>query len=312
MAVPDAITDLAATSSEFSQSVLTWSEPADNGEVITDYFVEFSVDNVTFTEFEHTASTAVTITVTGLENNQTNYFRVSAINADGTAIASNVVTAIPENVPSAEYCTVSEVADWLRININENTDPSTTMVTKNILRNQEHLDRKTAHSWQTEKQKRNEVHDVPDSLWDYGQGIPVFLQHRMINTPFDITKGDKFEIWDGSDYIEQDVSENNNFIHFEKTSGTYYIRGFFFTILKKKRFRITYRYGGDQENELIPQDINKACVLLTAINILETDFQMSQIKYGGEGTVSKRETIQMWKDEVNEIIDDHAEFITIP
>jgi len=311
MAVPDTITDLLAVAG-FSQSTLTWTIPGDGGSPITDYLVEFSIDNVTFTEFEHDPSIINTIIVTGLENNQINFFRVSAINADGTALSSNVVNALPENTPLPEYCSVKNIADWLRIDIDENSDPNIDMVNEFILVAQDIIDRRTAHTWQSEKQKRNETHDVPDSLWDYGQGIPVFLQHRGLKTPFDASKGDKFEIWDGIKYEEQDVSQNDNFIHFEKTSGTYYIRGFFFTILRKKRFRITYRYGSDQENELIPRDIQRACILLVAIDILSTDFQMSQIKYGGEGTISKRETVQNWKEMVNEIIDDHAEFITIP
>ncbi len=311
MAVPDTINDLAVVPG-FSQATLTWTSPPDGGSPITDYLVEFSVDNKTFTPFEHTASTIPTIIITGLENNQIHFFRVSAINSEGTGSTSNVASTIPENTPSPEYCSVKNVADWLRIDIDENTDPNIDMVNEFILVAQDIIDRRTAHTWQSERQKRNETHDVPDSLWDYGQGIPVFLQHRGIKTPFDASKGDKFEIWDGIKYEEQDVSQNDNFIHFEKTSGTYYIRGFFFTILRKKRFRITYRYGSDQENELIPRDIQRACLLLTAIDILSTDFQMSQIKYGGEGTISKRETVQNWKEMVNEIIDDHAEFITIP
>jgi len=310
MAVPLPITTLTAIPG-FSQAILSWTAPGDGGSPITDYKIEFSVDNIKFKIFEDGINTLTTVTVTGLENNQIHFFRVSAINIEGTAPVSNIPTTTPVQSPIPEYCTVGEVSDWLRIDFNENTDPNIIMVNKNILRNQEHIDRKTGHSWQSEKQKRNEVHDIPSSLWDYGQGIPIFTQHRMLKAPFDVTKGDKFEIWDGIDYIEQDVTQNDNFIHFDKVSGTFYIRGFFFTILTKKRFRITYRYGGDQENEPVPQDINKACVLLTSINILETDFQMSQIKYGGEGTVSKRETIQMWREEVNEIIDDHAEFITI-
>lgn len=310
MAVPDAINDLAVVPG-FSQVTLTWTAPPDGGSPITDYLVEFSVDNETFTTFEHTASTIPTIIVTGLENNITNYFRVSAINSEGTGSTSNVVSTISENTPLPEYCSVKNVADWLRIDIDENTDPNIEMVNEFILVAQDIIDRRTAHSWQSEKQKRNETHDIPDSLWDYGQGIPVFLQHRGIK-PFDASKGDKFEIWDGIKYEEQDVSANDNFIHFEETSGTYYIRGFFFTILRKKRFRITYRYGSDQENELIPRDIQRACILLAAIDILSTDFQMSKIPYGGEGTISKRETVQNWKDIVNEIIDDHAEFIVIP
>lgn len=310
MTVPNPITDLTAIAG-FSQAILNWTAPFDGGNPITNYKIEFSVDNKTFVTFDNGISILTTATITGLENNQIHFFRVSAINIEGTALSSNIPSATPVQSPVPEYCTVGEVADWLRIDINENSDPNIVMVNRNILRNQEYIDRKTAHSWQSEKQKRNEIHDIPDSLWDYGQGIPVFTQHRMIKTPFDPAKGDKFEIWDGINFLEQNVSQNDDFIHFEKTSGTFYIRGFYFTILRKKRFRITYRYGGDQENTPVPDDINKACLLLTSINILETDFQMSQIKYGGEGAVSKREIIQMWREEVNEIIEDHAEFITI-
>jgi len=78
MAVPSAITDLVAVPG-FSQATLTWTAPADGGSPITDYKIEFSVDNKTFTVFDDGVSTAVTTIVTGLENNQINYFRVSAI-----------------------------------------------------------------------------------------------------------------------------------------------------------------------------------------------------------------------------------------
>ena len=310
MAVPLPITTLTVIPG-FSQAILSWTAPADGGNPITDYKVEFSVDNKTFEIFDDGVNTLTTVTVTGLENNQVHFFRVSAINIEGTAPVSNIPSTTPVQSPIPEYCTAGDIADWLRIDINENKDPPISVVNEFILVNQEIIDRRTAHSWQSEKQKRNEVHDIPDSLWDYGQGIPIFTQHRMLKAPFDPVKGDKFEIWDGIKYIEQDVTQNDNFIHFEKTSGTFYIRGFFFTILRKKRFRITYRYGGDQENTPVPSDIKRACVLLTAINLLETDFQMSQIKYGGEGTISKRETVQMWKEDVNQIIEDHSEFITI-
>ena len=213
MAVPDAITDLSAVAG-FSQATLTWTIPGDGGSAITDYLVEFSTDNVTFTTFEHDPSVANTIIVTGLENNQTNFFRVSAINIEGTALPSNIINALPENTPSPEYCSVNDIADWMRIDINENTDPNIVMTENNILVQQDIIDRRTAHTWQTEKQKRNEVHDIPDSLWDYGQGIPIFLQHRGIKTPFDTTKGDKVEIWDGLEYVSQDVTENDQLIHF--------------------------------------------------------------------------------------------------
>lgn len=311
MAIPDTITDLTVSTVGFSQVTLTWTIPGDGGSSITDYLVEFSTDNDTWNTFDHPASTLNSIVVDSLENNLTFFFRVFAINSEGTAIPSNISTAIPENVPIPEYCSVKNVADWLRIDFTDTTDPTTGMIEEFILVAQEFIDRRTGHTWQSEKQKRNEIHNVPENLWDYGQGIPLFNQHRMLKTPFDTTKGDKFDIWNGLDFIEQDVSEDANFIHFDKVSGTFYIRGYYYTILTKKRFRITYRYGGDQENELIPRDIRRATILLVAIDVLQTDFAMSQIPIGGEGNINKAALIDKWQAMVNEIIDDHKEWIVI-
>lgn len=312
MAIPDAINDLTVSIIGFSQVTLTWTVPGDGGSPITDYLVEFSIDNDIWNIFEHNASIINSIIVDSLENNITNFFRVSAINGDGTATPSNIITAIPQNTPIPEYCSVNDIADWLRIDITETNDPTVNMIEEFILVAQEFIDRRTGHTWQSEKQKRNEIHNVPENLWDYGQGIPLFNQHRMIKTPFDTTKGDKFEIWNGLEWIfQEDVSEDANFIHYDKVSGTFYIRGYYYTILTKKRFRLTYRYGGDQENELIPRDIKRAAILLVAIDILQTDFAMSQIPIGGEGNINKAALIDKWQAMANEIIDDHKEWIVI-
>ena len=94
--VPSVPLSLTATPS--SQSVsLAWSVPAsDGGSAITDYKVEYALSNsTTWTVFAHTAATARTANITGLTNGTQYSFRVSAVNAAGTGIATSPVFSTP-------------------------------------------------------------------------------------------------------------------------------------------------------------------------------------------------------------------------
>jgi len=50
---------------------------------------------------------------------------------------------------------------------------------------------------------------------------------------------------------------------------------------------------------------------MTAINILETDFKMSQIAYGGDGQVNKDKIMDRYQKKIDSIINDHSEIITV-
>jgi len=242
---------------------------------VRNYIVEYSGAKNQWIRFDTSPSTDNTRTVTPLVNNQLYRFRVIAVGTDGAeSEPSDTVKAVPVNEPKIEYCTVSDIADWLRIDINANTDPRTSMVENLILNNQERIDRLTGHTWQSEKQYRYEIFDI-NRIWHFGKGMPLYLKHRQMKLPFDETKGDLFEIWNGIGWQRQDVGEPTGFINFEPSVGTFYIRGYFFNILKHGRFRLTYRYGGDQEGTPVARDLKKACILMTSINFLSTDFTMS-------------------------------------
>ena len=216
----------------------------------------------------------------------------------------------PEQDPisTVSYCSVGDVADWLRIDINENTNPNRRMIEKIILRNEDMIDRRTGHSWR-DVQYANEVFDV-NRIFDFGRGMGVFLKHRMIK-PFDRTKGDKIEIWDGIKYTWYAIPPSPS-VTLEPSMGIVYFRGFIFTLIRKHRFRMTYRYGGEQEGTSpVPRDIEKACLLMTAIDVLSTDFQYSQLSYGGEGNVRKGEIMQIWQDEIDHIIMNRQEIQTV-
>ena len=99
--VPTAPTGLVATAGA-GQVALRWTAPtANGGSAITDYIVEFSADsgNV-WSTFDDGVSTALTATVTGLENGVTHTFRVSALNAVGSSGVSSSTAAVPWQVNS--------------------------------------------------------------------------------------------------------------------------------------------------------------------------------------------------------------------
>ena len=91
---PAAPTGLVATSGN-SLANLSWSAGSTGGAAITDYLVEYSTDNASWTTFSDGTSTSTSATVTGLTNGTLYYFRVSAINSINTGSATAAVTTTP-------------------------------------------------------------------------------------------------------------------------------------------------------------------------------------------------------------------------
>ena len=89
---------LALTATSSSQTVaLAWSLPAsDGGSALTDYKIEYKLSNVTaWSVLARTASTTRTANITGLTNGTQYSFRVSAVNAVGTGIATSPILSTP-------------------------------------------------------------------------------------------------------------------------------------------------------------------------------------------------------------------------
>lgn len=91
---PSAPTGLAATAGN-SQASLSWTAGSNGGSAITDYVIEYSTDNSTWTTFTDGISTSTSATVTGLTNGTLYYFRVKATNTVGIGSASSNATATP-------------------------------------------------------------------------------------------------------------------------------------------------------------------------------------------------------------------------
>jgi hypothetical protein len=88
-------TGLTATSGNQEVS-LSWTAPALGGNpAITDYFIDYSTDANSWTQFIHNASATASATVTSLTNGTLYYFRVAAFNSDGNGSYSAMATATP-------------------------------------------------------------------------------------------------------------------------------------------------------------------------------------------------------------------------
>jgi len=208
------------------------------------------------------------------------------------------------------YCTVGDVADFLRIPITATTSPNKTQVEKLINRKEDELDRRMGHAWRSKTITR-ELHDLP-LLYTFGWGTPVFLSHRNVYD-FDAAEGDKIEIWQGASATWENILGNGTWYDTNYERGTVYLRGFIFSILRKNRVRITYRYGGEGYggDTTIPGDIEDCIVKMTAIELVNTSLRMDRLPMGGTG-IDLQAVKGRWIQDIEKCIDNRREVYIIP
>jgi subtilisin family serine protease len=80
---------------------LSWTAPFDGGAAITDYVIERSTNQTTWTTLTDGVSTATTYTETGLSGGTAYWYRVSAKNSIGTGATSATTSATPATLPAA-------------------------------------------------------------------------------------------------------------------------------------------------------------------------------------------------------------------
>ena len=107
------------------------------------------------------------------------------------------------------YCSVEDVADYLRIPITATTVPNKTQIEKIINRKEDELDRRIGHAWRSKK-ITGERHRLP-LLYIFGWGTPIYLQHRNIYD-FDAAEGDKIEIWQGASATYENILGNESVV----------------------------------------------------------------------------------------------------
>ena len=208
------------------------------------------------------------------------------------------------------YCSVADISDFLRVPITATTTPNKTQVEKLINRKEAEIERRIGHAWRTKKITK-ELHDLP-LLYTFGWGTPVFLQHRNV-LDFDSLQGDKIEIWSGASSNWDDILSNTSWYDVNYERGTVHLRGFIFSILRKNRVRVTYRYGGESfaGDTVIPDDIKDCVVKMTAMEIMNTSFRMDTLPIGGDG-ISLSEIKREWREDIERCIENRREIFIIP
>lgn len=99
---PDAPTSVTATPNAVKGFALSWNAPGDNGQLITQYTVDWSTDNSSWTTYGTTATTSLSVTNPGSwANNTLYYFRVKATNSVGGGPYSTSGSGTTWGVPSA-------------------------------------------------------------------------------------------------------------------------------------------------------------------------------------------------------------------
>ena len=117
--VPSAVNSLNAVTQSDTSIALTWTPSSANGYTVTGYQIEQSLDSVTWNVIvANTQSTAVTYTVTGLNDSTDYYFRVTGINALGLGALGPIAQAHtfgapgPFVTPTFSSTTTTTTLNW--------------------------------------------------------------------------------------------------------------------------------------------------------------------------------------------------------
>ena len=216
-----------------------------------------------------------------------------------------------------QYATAQKLAEFLKITDNTGviitlgagTDPTLAYVEDLIKRAEDEIDYRTQHAWRL-KQIR-EMHDIINE-YEYGQGVPIHLHHRNIQ-PISAGSGDKVESWDGSNWQDITNQETSTW-QMNYDMGILNMIGFMFSIFRENRIRVTFRYGGeplDGGAPVVPRDIEEATLKLAAIQALQTAFAGRNIQFGQDRGVRLENVISTWKEDVDKIIERHAEWVHV-
>ena len=206
------------------------------------------------------------------------------------------------------YCSVEDVSDYLRVPITATSTPNKAQVEKIINRKESEFERRTGHAWRSKKITR-EVHSLP-LLYTFGWCTPIFLRHRRIYD-IDADQGDKIEIWQGASATWENIATNGQWYDMEYERGSLHLRGFLFSILRRNRVRVTYRYGGEEfaGDTTIPDDIKDAVIKMTSIELMNTSFRMDELPTGG--MTSPSESKKIWQEDIENCIANRREVVVV-
>lgn len=227
---------------------------------------------------------------------------------------------MPFEVPECHYCDPEMVAETLDLPDPINPDdvykfsnishPTYNQVCRMIAKNEDEIDRRLKRSWRVHRVV-DQVLDIPryqhdENSWRsdyflYG-GYTIPLERDIL--PWDPEKGDKLELrsytgeWRDVSHLCKQNTLNSSSFSFDYKGGRLFLRTFFYQP-RYNAVRITYRFGA--EDETPPYAIQRLCALMTAIQILNSQFWVIKVGNGGDIGAVRNSMIRLWQDEINEL-----------
>ncbi len=219
---------------------------------------------------------------------------------------------------AATYCSTAQVFTFLQLGASSDvnfsggtdfttsTNPTKATVTEWIEESQDHIDQETMHAWRTVTVTK-EQHHLEAPHYQLRDGSEIKLLHRNITTLASGT--DLLEVWDGTqylDYLANKTEGRNNDYWAKEEMGFIFIKTYPAYTPRTFGVRITYRFG----DSTVPGDIRRACILLTAINFLQSE-DRSVLLPEGTSNIPYQSKSESWQKNADEIMDKRREIVLI-
>lgn len=231
------------------------------------------------------------------------YYRIRFYNSTSHAY-SNYSNIIRGSLITTTYCTPEDVQRQLQIDNlggEGRSKPTRTDIIEIIKEAEDEIDKTTGHAW---REKTSIEYKTLSNYHSHEK--PLYLKHRSVKT-FDSEKGDKIEIWNGSeweDYLTAKTEGRNNDYWIDYEEGIIYINNSI--TIYPNGIKITYRYG----ETTIPNDIRKATSLMAAMMILDTNDRTIMVPEGTQFN-SYTTRLERMKEKIDEILQNHSEITFI-
>lgn len=220
------------------------------------------------------------------------------------------------------YCTPDDVAmamdlpspdDPFKAMVFDDTShPSYEQVERMIRSNSDIIDRRLRRSWRENRVVNRvvsiDVYEHDENTWrhEYWLRGGNFIQLERDLRPIDPALGDKVEFrtfmnqWrdmsatEGSD---ADPAEGQCRFWVDSEAGRLFYRSNVFQP-RYNALRLTYRWGSE---EPAPEPISRLCILMTMVQILQTQPFFIKVGQGGDLGAVRKDMIQSWQEEANQI-----------
>jgi len=269
------------------------------------YIYRASSESGDYTEIANQAIS--NLTYYDVNGDSTSWYKVRYYNSTTDTYSSY---SSPIQARTETYTSMKSIARFLQIDdFSDSTKPSLNTIIDWIFEAEDYIDNQTNHSWR-ETTITNEYHDIPKRTLGgrerWWTGLPIYLKHRSIRS-FDTSKGDKLEIWDGSNYtdwITEKTEGRANDFWVDYEDGIIYLKNLISWIWKRA-VRVTYRYGETS----IPEDIKQLATLLVIKNFLLFEDKSALITEGETQNLPYSGKIENIDKRINEILNRYKETI---